>query len=292
MYRCGRCGKPRSVRFDCVDVKIGNMSPNVQKRFNTRGGRTLRRTSRHRAVRASGEGGVSLDHSDEDVRVHAIDALSSLNTSRALRLITQAFRDPSWKVRARAAERAAPLLAGKRVPRDFLNLLRDPHELVRVQTAESLAETGDVRTIRELTKSLRDRSPLVRSYAAASIGALGGASDAAVLRYRLRSERNDAARLGLLAGLYALNDDAALQDLLKLLESDDFEVRTGTAATLVRSVADASIAALIRAAIRNALSRERSVNARYRFRQLLKEIERRFPKSRRKSSRLVAGQSV
>jgi HEAT repeat protein len=175
----------------------------------------------------------------------------------------------------KAAEVAGRLLAGRKVRQEFLRLLRDSHHLVRLQAAESLAEIGDPAAIKARRRSLRDRSPLVRSYAAATIGVIGGPSERALLQSFLIHEKNDAARLGLLTAVYTLGDESALSQLLGLLGSDDFEVRIGTAATLVRSIAQASNAGDIKRSIRKALRCEKSVNARHHLRELLKELESR-----------------
>lgn len=218
-----------------------------------------------------------LRHRDSDRRIAAIDALAASSTQEALGLIMKAFLDRSWKVRMRAAERAAPLLSGQKAPRQFMRLLRDPHELVRVQAVESLADLGDARVIRQLKRSLSDASPLVRSFAASTIGALGTTEDKKILQRRLKNELDDTARLGLLAALYSLNDDQALDGLINLLESNDFEVRSGSAATLVRSVAEQKNVNQIRAAVQAALQRETTVNARHHLRRLTKELDSRFP---------------
>jgi HEAT repeat protein len=229
--------------------------------------------------RTFAEARAGLHSNRTRIREAAVDALYSIGARRALSPILGALSDRSWKVRMRAAQLAGRLLAGRKVRPEFLKLLRDPHYLVRLQAAESLAEIGDRAAIRLLRRTLRDRSPLVRSYAAATIGELGGPREEAVLQSSLHHEKSAQARLGLLAALYALGDTSALSLLVALLESDDFEVRLGTAATLVRSIAKAANARDIEKKIRKALRHEESVNARYHLRHLLKELDLRFPDS-------------
>jgi HEAT repeat protein len=193
-----------------------------------------------------------------------------------------AFSDPSWKVRMHAAELMAHLLAGqKHAPRPFLRLLRDRNELVRVQALEGLIEIGDRKVLKAVHSTLTDRSPLVRGYGAATVGALGGRADKNLLLRRLQTEQSDTARLGLLAALYSLGDDAAYPRILQLLQSDDFEVRGGTASTLVRSIATRSNARAIEQALAKALRVEQSANARAHFRELIKELRSRFAEATR-----------
>lgn len=215
-----------------------------------------------------------LDHRKPNVRMAALDVLVSYDSRKGVLSLIRLLGDPSWKVRMHAAELSARLFARK-VPKQFLRLLRDKHELVRVQAVESLAYIGDRNSdaVAAVRSNLSDRSPLVRSYAAATLGVIGKPSDRNLLAKRLPTEKSDKARLGILAGLYALGDDSAFSQLLKLLDSDDFEVRTGTAATLARSIATGSNIKKIREAIAKALRKERSVNTRAHFRELIKELD-------------------
>jgi HEAT repeat protein len=252
----------------------GNQKRQTARRDRPRATKQSEASYRKRAFQDALE---ALAHSDEDVRLSAVGMLSAQHPRRALHPLTRALQDSSWKVRLRATECIAPLLAGRTVPTAFMRLLSDRHELVRVQAVEALATIGQSASIRSLISRLRDRSPLVRSYAAASIGVLGSQRHTKALHQRLRVEKNETARLGLFAALYALSDNSALDGLIALLNSRNFEVRGGAASTLARSIADKNNAEDIKNLIKKTLATERSTNLRYHLRTLLQELDSKFP---------------
>jgi HEAT repeat protein len=202
----------------------------------------------------------------------ALSRLIEANPHAAVEPLISALTHPSWKVRMYAAERIGQLFEGRDAPDELLRLLRDKSDLVRVQALESLVRIGDRRALSRIRRQLTDRSALVRGYAGEAIGMLGTRSDRPLLAKLLRSEKSDVARLGLLTGLHSLGARSAFNKLLQLLSSDDFEVRTATAATLV-GMQDESTKAVIRDAIASALRNERSVNTEAHLRRLLSELD-------------------
>ena len=168
--------------------------------------------------------------------------------------------DRSPEVRMRAIEALGRLTRGRHPALE--RALGDRDELVRVQAAESIDRGVDRRTVSALRNALDDGSPLVRGYAAAALGRVGSRLDRTRLRAQLRSETSDAARLGLLEGLWLLGDRTVLESVVRLLNSRDYRVRCATARALGWTFNNARSRLRFVDALRDRLSRERTRAAR------------------------------
>jgi hypothetical protein len=104
--------------------------------------------------------------------------LKRLGLSRDVKnlpLVEKRLRDRSSEVRMRAVEALGRLMHGTHSC--LATALRDSNELVRIQAAESIGTNADRRTVAALRRVLHDRSPLVRSYAAAALCRVGTGDD-------------------------------------------------------------------------------------------------------------------
>jgi hypothetical protein len=212
--------------------------------------------------------------------------------ARPASAIDKKLRSRSSKMRLEALELVAarrPFSADHDV---IATLTRDPSELVRIQAAETLGLIGASSQLPALMQALDDRSDLVRSYAATSIGLLRRRSAIPALEARLRQERSDQARLGLLVGLHSLGRKRVIREVLALLSSDDFEVRIAAGRTLSAGLLTPSDAANILEHLERAAASEQSVNARVHLRNFtrkaksfLQRMLRRMPSRRHEDSR-------
>ena len=80
--------------------------------------------------------------------------------------------------------------------------------------------------------AVSDASSLVRSYAAATIGALGTQKDLEKLQRLRKTERSPTARVGLLEAIYELGDKSVLYDLIALTEHHNYRIRCAAVNTL------------------------------------------------------------
>jgi HEAT repeat protein len=159
-------------------------------------------------------------------------------------------------------------------PQYLLDALTDRDELVRIQAAESIGIRKERRALVRLRKALSDRSALVRSYAAAAIGAIGDQADRPLLRRRLAREKSDAARVGLLEGLWLLKDRAVLDEALRLLDSNDYRVRCAAAHALAGTFVLSRNRDRIRAALRSRLGRENAKAVREALENAIRAVAR------------------
>jgi HEAT repeat protein len=162
-------------------------------------------------------------------RADAVEKLGALGGPVVSDLLRRSVRDRSPEVRMRAIEAWGRIGGNCEV---LIDALVDRDELVRVAAAESLDAPGSRKAARALRKTLRDRSALVRSYAATALGRTGFQSDRVRLRHSLSRERSDGVRLGILEGLWLLGDRKAFDEALQLVNSSDYRVRCATAGAL------------------------------------------------------------
>jgi HEAT repeat protein len=163
-------------------------------------------------------------------RARAAFEIGTLNDRTFLQPLEERAMDPSFEVRAAVAE-ALGLIPGPPSTK-LLDALTDSDELVRTNAVESVSAKHYVAALPILKRMLLDPSSLVRSYAAAAIGAVGGKSERRRLQQRLARESSDAVILGIAEGLWLLGDKTVLRAALKLLNSADYRTRCATAQAL------------------------------------------------------------
>ena len=167
------------------------------------------------------------------VRDAAILLVTEQKITEAGALIEPLLGDKSKRIRYNAAECLGILYedSGRQLT-GLRNLLQDPSDIVRAQALESLALLKDRRALPEIVPLLSDDDPVVRSYAAASVGVLGGVSYKKALRRNLKTDKEELARVGFYEGLFLLGEREALKEMLMLLQSQNYRVRCAVANTV------------------------------------------------------------
>ncbi|WP_396126788.1 HEAT repeat domain-containing protein [Acidicapsa ligni] len=125
-------------------------------------------------------------------------------------------------------------------------LLGDSAFLVRIVTLESLDQIGDRKALPLIAAKLQDENALVRAYAAGAIAQLDGRKYIAEIQHALETETDDNARVGFADALFLMGDEKQFSELLKLLSSSDYRVRSASASAL-------GVAELTPAQVRSAL---------------------------------------
>ena len=216
----------------------------------------------------------ALSDRNPNVRSTAADFLGALGNKEAVIPLINKLGDHSVEVRMRSAESLGDLLIGeKNSPSALIKALQDPNELVRIAVAESLGAIGDKRALRALWKAIHDASPLVRGYIAEAIGELGDLKDVSKLEKELKKEVSETAKVGFYHALYLLGRHSVLQDLLMLLKSRDYRVRSATANTLSAIHINKSETPVVLNVLRKALRQEPTVAARSSMRSSLLAIK-------------------
>jgi HEAT repeat protein len=203
-------------------------------------------------------------------RADAAERLGSIGDPSAVPLLVGRLADRSAEVRMRVVGALRRLGASE--SEVFVHALLDKDELVRVEAAEALAVIGERQTLTPLRRALKDPSPLVRSYVAAAIGAVGSRADRRLLKRLHHSERSDTARLGLLEGLWLLKDSSALADAFLLLYSPDYRVRHATSKALGSTFLNGRTRSKISAALRARGRVETSRAVRTAIREVLTQL--------------------
>jgi HEAT repeat protein len=90
----------------------------------------------------------------------------------------------------------------------------------------------DQRALPKIVPLLSDKDPVVRSYAASTVGTLGGSAYLKDIHRALVKEKDELARVGFYEALFLLGEPDVLPEMLKLLESSDYHVRCSVANSL------------------------------------------------------------
>ncbi len=106
-------------------------------------------------------------------RVTIILAFKAIGDRRAGPVLAEALvKDPDWHVREKAAEAILELKA-KRVSKQLIQALSDPHEAVRGKAAHALGAIKERHALDKLIELLNDPHPHARRCAADALGQLG-----------------------------------------------------------------------------------------------------------------------
>lgn len=194
------------------------------------------------------------------VRSAALDVIKDENLRELEPQVVLSLSDRSSSVRYSAVECLGSFHEEESVAATWLYpLLDDPSSLVRIATLESLDQIGDKKALPLIAPKLHDEDALVRAYAAGAIAQLDGKKYASEIERALETETDDNARVGFADALFLMGDQKQFSELLKLLSSSDYRVRSASANAL--SAADltpAQVRSAIEAvshAARNALFR-------------------------------------
>ena len=154
------------------------------------------------------------------------------------------------------------LAGGRSASRDVIDATRDPAWLVRIEALEALRDIGDARSFAAARACLRDRSPLVRSYAAVAVAIIDPSRARPLLRRAVLGDRSSIARIGYFDGLFALGQRDALGGLLRLLRSRQYRVRCAAANTVANLELTPAERTEVRRAVDAALAVESTIAAR------------------------------
>ncbi|QKG85332.1 HEAT repeat domain-containing protein [Kroppenstedtia pulmonis] len=140
----------------------------------------------------------------------------------------QAVKDEDEEVRGAAVD-GLSYFDGEDVGEVVIACLDDPEELVRINAIETLESLSYKPAVKKLTNLLMtDKEELVRSYAAAVIGTLGGEHQKSLMKKRLDVEKSEQVRLGIMLGLCHLGEVEYLERILDFLYSPNYQVRCAT----------------------------------------------------------------
>ena len=243
----------------------------------------------------------------EDRRI-AIKTLPVGDRKRLLRTISPYLKDPSPRVRETALEivrdevltelndqviglvsdknnfvrqRAIECLGffheGQAINIPLLHsLLKDPDDLVRVETLESLVQIGDKEALPLIVQLLEDDNYLVRAYAAISTAQLGGRKFRKKIELASKIEEVERAKPWFARSLLLLGDWKQFSRLLEFLSSPDPTVRCAAANALTEFTwspgqLESVLAAVARAA-NNFLAKSDQSNMERVLEQLLEEV--------------------
>ena len=174
----------------------------------------------------------------------------------------------------RAAEAFGVLSKRGKSPKRLMDLLTDKNELVRVAAVESLASIGDHRALPAVGKTLHDKSPLVRSYAAEAVGKLGSGKDTRLLTDLQQTEKDELVRVGLAKALYDLGKRDMLRELLNYLSTgQDYRTRCAAANVLAELRLNKTDKETTINTLRRVLRCEPTVATRSSIRSTLRELE-------------------
>jgi len=204
----------------------------------------------------------ALKDKSPTVRGLAVEIIGERKIDEMLANVLLMLKDSDSEVRTLAVESIGKL-ANANFPVDTLaNYLNDKSELVRVSVAEILGEIGNVSVLDDLKTALNDKSPLVRRYVAEAIGSIGQQKSAEILQKYLSNEDDESAKVGFYVGLYKLNKKDFLENLINLLESEDYRLRCASANSLsILNLSSSEISQVV-SALNQALSKEKTVAAR------------------------------
>jgi HEAT repeat protein len=210
--------------------------PKAIKDGDGRWGPSVRSERSHLGKQASGGRSVNA-------RIARVESASDVPGKSGLELLLKGARDPSSSVRAAAINSLAwrkdrEALAAIRVALD------DDDELVRLAAVEALGIRRHFPSRQRLVEVLvGDVDPLVRAYAASSLGEIGGAQRS--LRAALEKEQSEDVRLRILAALGRGGRRTAVFDAIGYCWSEDYRVRCSAVNLLVDLVEGDDLSLLV-----------------------------------------------
>ena len=129
-----------------------------------------------------------------------------------------------WTARALSSD------AGNEDALEYLCVLaHDEDAGVRVEAVDSLCNFASQKSFDVLSQAIEDDDEIVRMYAAFSIGHVGAniSSDIAksILRHAEEVEVFEHPRVGIFQGQYTLGDENALNKLLAMMQTNDYQIQ-------------------------------------------------------------------
>ncbi|HED17542.1 MAG TPA: serine/threonine protein kinase, partial [Gammaproteobacteria bacterium] len=163
-----------------------------------------------------------LQDESEYIRRAAVEVLNEVGDQNAITDLLNALRDQDWWVKVRAAD-ALGTIGGPRVVDAILELIKDEDEFLRRTAVEILNSSKDERAIDHLIAALKDEDWWVRERAADALSAMGNEKALQPLR-KMLLQGPEACKIAMRA-LASLNDVESVEELIRLLQSSDNDVR-------------------------------------------------------------------
>lgn len=171
------------------------------------------------------EVGLSSDnYMVRDSTVQALGKLSEINSSMVCNSLAKLLKDSEYLIRSDVLDVLADLRCTSAIPEIKKILEKDSEWLVRVSAIEALTHLfndNDLSIINVLNKALKDSNEVVRSYAAWGIGVLGREEQLKNLEECFALETFLETKVDILAAMYRLGKQEALEKLLEILKNAD-----------------------------------------------------------------------
>ncbi|MBE9503911.1 MAG: HEAT repeat domain-containing protein [Proteobacteria bacterium] len=170
---------------------------------------------------------------DPHLRGIACRGFGMLGEESAISSLLKSLEDGEWKVR-KAALMSLVALGFNDSSATLQTLLEDENDHVRGAVVALLASFGDERALSPLLTALHDKNMMVRFRAAEALGGIGGDK---VLKALIEVINNDSgpARIGAVKAVGIMKDSRALEDVKKLLSSED-EILRDVASEALREI--------------------------------------------------------
>lgn len=173
-----------------------------------------------------------LRSEDADVRLEAVQKLSTCAPDRCGELLLTALQDAELRVRLEAARSAAQVGLRRAVP-PLLDWLDDPSAKVRAAAATALGTLDGEQVVAPLVRGLGDADATVRLAAARALGRLGDDAGVVPLLGRL-DDPDPSVRVAAVRALGSLGDKRAVVPLMGRVRDDAVEVRVAVYETLAQ----------------------------------------------------------
>ena len=192
---------------------------------------------------------------------------SSINISRLIELSC----DSDAEIRFRAFEAFEKFVPTKEILTCVRGAVNDKDELVRSTCIELLGDWRDWESIEKLYSALSDGSEFVRSAAITSLGQIGKKDTIVFLEGKF-PEFQGVEKVSAAMALYSLGKIKYLDDLMLLLNDDDYRIRCAVANLVCRFIDDNDKAKFIEK-MELALSKEKTEAAASSLSNAITELE-------------------
>jgi len=200
----------------------------------------------------------ALEDKNYRIRSAAVEALGAIGGPEAVSALVRSLSDRDTAVQISAAEQLGELGAKEAVD-DLADLLRSsPDSLVRTFAAASLGAIGDQKAVPAFLIGLKDHDALVRGYSAEGLGLIGARENIPAIEAALNEESSGSARVRMYESLFALGQKEVLPQITKMLKSKSYRVRCATA-NILAGIADESNSPIVKKALQDAFEREQTV---------------------------------
>jgi len=215
-----------------------------------------------------------INSNDPVIRQKLARSLGQKDTDKkALRMLEILLRDEVSYVKTEALLSLAKVGNEKQLE-SVLNLLKDHDEMVRLDALETAFHLGACKALKYITNMLNDKKALVRSYAGYYLGKIGDKTSVYELEMSLQHEHSSLAKVGILQGLILLGKEERLLELLSLLKSKSYHVRSSIANGIELIPINSQYRNLVLESLKKALENERTIAVGSSIRNALLKFEK------------------